>query len=157
SEPQPAPQPATVAPFPRPAPRPARKPRVAASAAARAVELRPVAEQQESEAELPLFAAAEQAARIQAPEPPRPAGAAQREPELTRADEGRILALIDDAIATTRGSARPVPEPPRPAPAAAVPAPEPDRLILLSRTLSGLIDLLIVFLCASGFVLAAEL
>jgi uncharacterized RDD family membrane protein YckC len=149
------PQPATVTAFPRPAPRPARKPRAAASAAARAVEMRPVAAEQESEAELPLFAAAEQS-RTQAPEPPPPPPSAAHAPEETpHLDPGRILALIDDAIATARGSTRPEPEPPRPAPPAE--APEPDRLILLSRTLSGLIDLLIVFLCATGFVLAAEL
>lgn len=32
-----------------------------------------------------------------------------------------------------------------------------DRLILLSRTLSGLVDLIIIFLCASAFILCADL
>ena len=155
--PESEPQPAPVSTFPRPAPRPARKPRVAASAATRAVELRPVAAQQESETELPLFAAAEQATHTQAPEPPPPLAAPRHEPEPAPADQTRILALIDDAIATARGTTRTVREPTPPAPATVPVAPEPDRLILLSRTLSGLIDLLIVFLCASGFVLAAEL
>ena len=79
----------------------------------------------------------------------------RQEPAATP-KQANIQDLIDSIM--TKKSAQPdtVPEPEK-APASSVPdRPGEGKLILLSRTLSGLVDLLIVVLCAGAFVLAAD-
>ncbi len=86
------------------------------------------------------------------PEPPvepvvRPATAATPK-------QANIQDLIDSIM--TRKSAAPDVEPQK-APSLGVPDhPGEGKLILLSRTLSGLVDLLIVILCTGAFILAAD-
>lgn len=86
------------------------------------------------------------------PEPPaeplvRPASAASPK-------QANIQDLIDSIM--TRKSAPPDAEPQKAPPATVQEHPGEGKLILLSRTLSGLVDLLIVLLCAGAFILAAD-
>jgi uncharacterized RDD family membrane protein YckC len=79
----------------------------------------------------------------------------RQEPAATP-KQANIQDLIDSIM--TKKSAQPdtVPEPEK-APTLGVPdRPGEGKLILLSRTLSGLVDLLIVVLCAGAFILAAD-
>jgi uncharacterized RDD family membrane protein YckC len=106
-------------------------------------------------------AAAEPAPRPKAPSRPTPLFRT----EAPAPDPVVIQRLIDAAVARygpeTPGAAAPTIAPAlAPGPAARAPQveePPPDRLILLSRTLSGLIDLLIVFFWGATFILAAEI
>jgi uncharacterized RDD family membrane protein YckC len=139
-----------------------RKPR-AVSGAHRTAELQAVPPIEERRAELPLFPSAEGEAPpglIPASEA-APKSQAVPAPEIRRfaaaespraAPPGEIKDLIDSAIVAVRAPAdRPPVSLPR------LEAPAADRLVVLSRTLSGLIDLSIVFLSGTSFVLAAEL
>ena len=63
----------------------------------------------------------------------------------------RIQSLIDTVVAR-----QPAPTPERPISSATWDERHEDKLILLSRILSGLIDLLIVGLCAGSFIVAAD-
>ncbi len=75
-----------------------------------------------------------------------------------------IQKLIDHAVARQSSAAAaptPVAEIPSPAEALQEPLPElfeedEGKLILLSRTLSGLVDLIIVMVCTGGFIIAAD-
>ena len=139
-----------------------RRPR-AVSGAVRTAELQAVPPTEEREAELPLFPSAEaKAPRGLIPVPEvAPKSQALSAPEIRRVaapespsatPPGEIKNLIDSAIVAARAPAeRPPVSLPR------IEAPAADRLVLLSRTLSGLIDLSIVFLAGTSFVLAAEL
>jgi uncharacterized RDD family membrane protein YckC len=57
----------------------------------------------------------------------------------------------------TRAKIIPEPEPIRPQPAISPAEPGEDRLILLTRTLSGLVDLILVTLCAGLLILAVDI
>jgi uncharacterized RDD family membrane protein YckC len=70
------------------------------------------------------------------------------------ASSGEVRHLIDDLVSMHAGK-------PEPAPAPVMDAVEEEsgseaRLVLLSRTLSGIIDMLAVFICTVGFVLAED-
>jgi uncharacterized RDD family membrane protein YckC len=82
--------------------------------------------------------------------------AAKTEPKIQDPEE--VQRLIDDAV--SRQSA-PTPEnqnfrPARPAPAPEIPARREGKLILLSRTLAGLIDLILAVLCTGVFIIAVD-
>ncbi len=93
------------------------------------------------------------------PEPaPRPAP----QPSSKPADVQEIRNLIDSAVSKQAPTAPARPElvsviASGPAPASA-PALEPSegKLIFLSRTLAGLVDLIVVVLCTGGFIIAAD-
>ena len=74
----------------------------------------------------------------------------EAKPALSRADEEEVQRLIDTVVSRQSLAAS----------EAASPAPEPfpreGKLILLSRTLSGLVDLVIVVLRTGGCILAAD-
>ena len=74
----------------------------------------------------------------------------------TRAASGEVRHLIDDMVAKRNSPMRTLEVSAR---AVVSPEEEPageNKLILLSRTLSGMIDLLAVFLCTIGFVMAED-
>jgi len=72
------------------------------------------------------------------------------------AASGDARHIIDDAVSKRTATVRPVRAPAPPA-AALYEQPEGEnKLILLSRTLSGMIDLLAIFLCTVAFVVAED-
>jgi uncharacterized RDD family membrane protein YckC len=92
------------------------------------------------------------------PERPNPEPAAElpvrQQPPAASPRQANIQDLIDSIM--TRKSAQPEAAP-RAVPAAGVPDRHGEgKLILLSRTLSGLVDLLIVILCTGAYILAAD-
>jgi uncharacterized RDD family membrane protein YckC len=91
------------------------------------------------------------------PETPNPEPAAElpvRHPPGASPKQANIQDLIDSIM--TKKSAQPE-APPRVVPVASVPDRHGEgKLILLSRTLSGLVDLLIVILCTGAYILAAD-
>ncbi len=68
--------------------------------------------------------------------------------------QANIQDLIDSIM--TRKTAPPETEPQKSPPVSVPERPGEGKLILLSRTLSGLVDLLIVILCTGAFILAAD-
>jgi uncharacterized RDD family membrane protein YckC len=108
----------------------------------------------EKPAELPLF----QSVQLETKLPDEPVDAAlQREPVVAEADQLNIESLINSIIArqAEQGPSAALPQP-------RITTPQPpvlleDRLILLSRTLSGLVDLLVVAICTGAFIIAADM
>jgi uncharacterized RDD family membrane protein YckC len=91
-------------------------------------------------------------------EPVAPPPAPKTEPPAPApADPQDIQKLIDNAVSRQTVQASPPPVEYRP------PVPEPeldeygeDKLILMSRTLSGLVDLIVVLICTGFFIFAAD-
>jgi uncharacterized RDD family membrane protein YckC len=71
------------------------------------------------------------------------------------ADTGDTRRLIDNVI-SRKSAAGPSPAADIPPGASMVGQPREGKLILLSRTLSGLIDLIVIVLCTGGFIIAAD-
>jgi uncharacterized RDD family membrane protein YckC len=92
--------------------------------------------------------------KVLRPLEPHPVAA---KPALKPTDPQEIRNLIDNAVSRQSAATS------APAPVAEIPSPAPEpfeedegKLILLSRTLSGLVDLIFVMLCTGGFILAAD-
>ena len=65
--------------------------------------------------------------------------------------------LIDSVVAREAIQAKPSEAAPKISPAEVGDEASPEKLILLSRTLSGLVDLIIVFLCGGAFILVTDM
>jgi uncharacterized RDD family membrane protein YckC len=129
----PVPKPAEKPPFPKPAPKPSR----------------------------PVDAGPE---RPRIPPPPRPRQKTLQPLELEpfsakpaqkTADPGEVQKLIDSVVSRQSG-ASPASFPEISIAASGKTQQPEGKLILLSRTLSGLIDLIFIVLCAGGFIIASD-
>jgi uncharacterized RDD family membrane protein YckC len=106
--------------------------------------------------ELPLFQSIQP--ETKPPEEPVPVEVdLQKMPAVTEAEQQNVESLINGIIArqAEQGPYATFPERRDSMPQA--PVPLEDRLILLSRTLSGLVDLLVVAICTGVFIIAADM
>lgn len=104
--------------------------------------------------ELPLF----QSVQPEIKPPDQPVDVVlQQTPAVTEAEQQVVESLINDIIArqAEQGSSGAFPE--RRVLTPQAPEPREDRFILLSRTLSGLVDLLVVAICTGAFITAADM
>ena len=101
--------------------------------------------------ELPLFQS------VESGEPRPPADAADAALRKNRdTDSTDVRSLIDSIVSRHPAAEASIATAP-PSSTSAVPGVVEDRLILVSRTLSGLVDLLVVTLCTVSFIMAADI
>jgi len=147
---------------PKPKKKPsARKPKTSAAAGPPSPEPAPVAETKADHEAGKRPLKEEKTAMLpsdRSSEPPKRSSQPQNDPGTEKENRGsaEIRDLIDSMVTrkTDIGEANQISAP---APSVATPASKEDKLIFISRTFSGLVDLLIVVLAASSFIFAVDI
>ncbi len=143
---------------PKPADRPPKAPKAVRPPEPPAIQRRPAprpAQPAQKPEALPLFQSVESSAvkQVQISETAPANASAAVEPQASE-----VPKLIDRVVARQAADTfAATPQPVSRIPVTPPPAPLEDRLILVTRTLSGLVDLLVVTMCTGVFIIAADI